>query len=246
MLYQSLPRIDALTSRQFLQHLLPTLCTVPSAVRPLALKSSSTSSSRRIRALDVGAGVGRVTSDVLLHLTHDVLLLEPVSSFIAEAFRRGSASEAGTLVEDKYHAKWKGVQTKEKSVTFVRGTLQDFDPSAPLSSPGKSLEFIGRVGWKPSEGELADVDSKFDVIWCQWCLGHLSDDDFVLFLKRCKEALRDADESVIVVKENLCSDGEDGGPVTIFDESDSSLTRYVCWVHYSHILLFCWVVKGSG
>ncbi|KAI0093694.1 methyltransferase domain-containing protein [Irpex rosettiformis] len=215
----SLPRIDALTSRQFLQHLIPTLCTVPSSVRPL----NRTPSTRRIRALDVGAGVGRVTSDLLLHLTSDVVLLEPVSSFITEAFRRGTESEQGTLKPDKYHSQWKGIQTKEKSVTFIRGTLQDFDPSHPLGP--SSLEFLGRVGFQPEDGQLSDLDTKFDIIWCQWCLGHLSDPDFVAFLKKCKDALRDRDESVIVVKENLCLDSEDGQPLTIFDESDSSLTR---------------------
>ena len=101
--------------------------------------------------------------------------------------------------------------------------MQEFDPSYPLGPA--SLEFLGRVGFQPPEGPLSDVDTKFDVIWCQWCLGHLSDKDFVDFLKRCKAALRDGDDSVIVVKENLCPDGEDGKPLTLFDESDSSLTR---------------------
>ncbi|KAI0340104.1 DUF858-domain-containing protein [Trametopsis cervina] len=212
----SLPRIDALSSRQFLLHLIPSLCTVPSAIRPLATKPLA----RRTRALDVGAGVGRVTSDVLLHLVHDVVLLEPVTSFIDEAVRRGTESEAGTLKQDKSHARWKGIQSKEKSVTFVKGTLQDTDPSRPLAAP--SMQLLGRVGYVPAKD---DVDSKFDVIWCQWCLGHLTDPDFVAFLKRCRASLRDPDESVIIVKENLCSDTDDGEPLTIFDESDSSLTR---------------------
>jgi protein N-terminal methyltransferase len=68
------------------------------------------------------------------------------------------------------------------------------------------------------------MDSKFDVIWCQWCLGHLSDPDFVKFLQRAREALRDPASGLIIVKENCCSE-PDGVARTVFDEEDSSLTR---------------------
>ena len=214
-----MPRIDALGSRQFLQYTLPSLCTVPSTVRPLKPKAFK----RRIRAVDVGAGVGRVTADVLLHLVQDVVLVEPVAPFIDEAVRRGTESEQGTLVENKSVARWKGIQSKEKSVTLIQGTLQDFDPSHPLGP--SSMKLLRRVGYQPPADE-DDIDSKFDVIWCQWCLGHLKDDDLIAFFRRCRAALRDPDESIIIVKENLCSDSDNGDPVTTFDESDSSLTRY--------------------
>ena len=72
-----------------------------------------------------------------------------------------------------------------------------------------------------------ETDSGFDVIWCQWCLGHLSDEDLVAFFRRCPAALRNKDEGLIVVKENLCQDGDDGSARVSFDEADSSLTRYV-------------------
>lgn len=168
--------------------------------------------------------MGRVTVDVLLHLVQDVVLVEPVSTFIDEAFRRGTESENGTLIEDKSQGRWKGIQTKEKSVTFIRGTLQELDPSQPLGPA--SMQLMGRVGYEPPEGE-DDVNSNFDVIWCQWCLGHLDDDGLIAFFRRCRAALRSADESVIIVKENLCTDTDDGQPMTVFDPSDSSLTRYV-------------------
>ena len=204
-------------------HLRPDLCTVPSAIRPI----SSSAPAVRTRAVDVGAGVGRVTCDVLLHLVSDVVLLEPVDNFVQEAFRRGRASEDGTLVEDGVRSRWKGVQQKEKSVAVVQGTLQAFNPLSPL----KGGKLLGRVGYVPVED---DLESKFDVIWCQWCLGHLSDQDLVAFFRRCKLALRNAENSVIIVKENLCEDGPDGSARSVFDESDSSLTR--CVIIPSHIL----------
>lgn len=227
---QSLPRVDALTSRQFLQHLLPALCTVPSSTRPLSLPPSSSPPAKRIRALDVGAGVGRVTSDVLLHLAHDVVLLEPVAPFVHEAARRARASAAGTLATDAGHAPWKGLADSTRSVTLLQGTLQAFVPARPLE--GATL--LDRVGYAPPQSDAHgddETESKFDVVWCQWCLGHLSDADLVSFFRRCRDALRDPQESVVVVKENLCKDGEGGeAPRMVFDESDSSLTRCVVFV----------------
>jgi protein N-terminal methyltransferase len=206
---QTLPRIDALGSRQFLLALLPALCTVPSALRPL----EPTPRTRRVRALDVGAGVGRVTSDTLLPLIDDVILLEPVEIFIREAAARGTAAEAGGSPA------WRGISTREKSVTFVQGTLQGVDPAAPAAHG----TVLARVGAPIKDTE--EMDSGFDVVWCQWCLGHLTDADLVRFLRRAQAALRDA-ESVIVVKENLCSEGEDGQAKSVYDEQDSSLTRW--------------------
>lgn len=161
--------------------------------------------------------MGRVTSDVLLHLVSDIVLLEPVGIFIQEAWRRGSISESENPIPDRSFARWKGIQRKQKSVTFLQGTLQDFDPAHPQ----RSTKRIGRVGFQPDED---DLESGFDVIWCQWCLGHLNDTDLVAFFKRCRASLRDPDKGIIVVKENLCLD-TDGLPTIVFDDDDSSLTR---------------------
>ncbi|OCH94932.1 methyltransferase domain-containing protein [Obba rivulosa] len=211
----SLPRVDALGSRQFLQYLMPELCTVPSAIRPLGTPAEP---QRRTRALDVGAGVGRVTGDVLLHLVSDVVLVEPVEPLVKEALARGTASASlGATTRDREYVLWKGIADKTKSVTFIQDTLQGFDPCHPLARTKR----LGRVGFEPS---VNDIGSGFDVIWCQWCLGCLSDPDLVTFFKRCRLALRDPRRSVIVVKENLCSE-VDGEPRAVFDETDSSLTR---------------------
>lgn len=69
---------------------------------------------------------------------------------------------------------------------------------------------IGLQNFKPYK--------KYDVIWCQWVLGHLKDYDLVDFLERCRRALNE--HCVIVVKENITTSA-----VIEYDEDDSSVTR---------------------
>lgn len=176
--------------------------------------------------MDVGAGVGRVTCDVLLHLVSDVVLLEPVSQFIQEALQRCRSSAADPALPA--NIAWKGIANKTKSVTFIQGTLQAFDAAKPLISGGTRLD---RVGFQPSED---DLESGFDVVWCQWCLGHLSDPDLVEFFRKSRLALRESPRSLIVVKENVCSNHSDGSARSSFDEEDSSLTRYESHCRHSH------------
>ncbi|KNZ71798.1 Alpha N-terminal protein methyltransferase 1 [Termitomyces sp. J132] len=211
----TLPRIDALGSRLFLLHLYPDLSTIPSSIRPLQPQLPP-----RTRALDVGAGIGRVTSDVLLYLVSDVVLLEPVEAFVHEALARCRASTSSEPPQ-KGQPPWKGIADGTKSVTILQGTLQEFDPLNP-----HRVTFLDRIGYQ-SPRSFDEINMGFDVIWCQWCLGHLSDADLVVFLRRSHAALREKEKgkSVIIVKENLCQNKEDGSACTVFDEQDSSLTR---------------------
>lgn len=72
---------------------------------------------------------------------------------------------------------------------------------------------VGLEGWRPG-------GKRYDLIWNQWCLGHLTDVLLVEYLERCTDAV--VEGGWIVVKENMSTD-EDGGDV--FDEVDSSVTR---------------------
>ncbi|KAH9063299.1 AdoMet dependent proline di-methyltransferase-domain-containing protein [Lactarius vividus] len=214
----SLPRVESLGSRKFLLYLFPELSTVPSPARPL-----KPAPARRFRALDVGAGIGRVTSDTLLHLVSDVVLLEPVESLIQTAISRGRASAAAPRSSNEnklplQKQKWKGIADGSKSVTFLQGTLQACDPA----NPTKTATFLSRVGYTPP---VPDDNSGFDVVWCQWCLAYMNDADLIAFLKRSQAALRKEGPGVIVIKENVCRDGEGSVPAIQFDEEDSSVTR---------------------
>ena len=59
---------------------------------------------------------------------------------------------------------------------------------------------------------------RYDVIWCQWVLGHLNELHFIEFFQRCKQGL--APHGMIIVKENVNRDQE-----ADFDENDSSFCR---------------------
>ncbi|KAE9417745.1 hypothetical protein Angca_006110, partial [Angiostrongylus cantonensis] len=58
----------------------------------------------------------------------------------------------------------------------------------------------------------------FDMIWIQWCSGHLTDSDMVNFLSRCIDGL--TENGVIVFKDNLSAQQE-----SEFDSEDNSWTR---------------------
>ncbi|KAL8367155.1 hypothetical protein RB599_010245 [Gaeumannomyces hyphopodioides] len=72
---------------------------------------------------------------------------------------------------------------------------------------------VGLEDWCPVEGTL------YDLIWVQWCVGYLTDEQFVAFMKRCRAALN-PDGGVMVVKENLSTSGIDA-----LDEVDGCVTR---------------------
>jgi len=62
----------------------------------------------------------------------------------------------------------------------------------------------------------------YDLVWNQWCLGHLTDAQLVEYLRKCAGMVRREEGKVrgwVVVKENLA------GLRDVYDEVDSSVTR---------------------
>jgi protein N-terminal methyltransferase len=76
-----------------------------------------------------------------------------------------------------------------KAVGFFQQGLESFDPA-----PGR-----------------------YDVIWVQWAMLYLTDEDAISFLNRCAAALKPG--GVIFIKENVCAQG------FIVDSEDASVTR---------------------
>lgn len=89
-----------------------------------------------------------------------------------------------------------------------------------------AAELRGYVGASPKLGqvfnqglqEFAPEAGKYDLIWSQWVLGHLTDSDLVAFFRRCILGL--AKNGLMIIKENVTSSER-----SEIDEVDSSLTR---------------------
>lgn len=71
---------------------------------------------------------------------------------------------------------------------------------------------VGLEKWYP--------EKKYDLIWTQWCVGHLTDAQLIEYIVRCRSSL--TENGLVIVKENLSTDphGQD-----MYDEVDSSVTR---------------------
>jgi len=76
----------------------------------------------------------------------------------------------------------------------------------------------GLQEWAPAAGT-------YSIMWIQWVLCYLTDEDTVYFLRRCGESL--VDGGVVCLKENTC---EDEGFVV--DVEDASVTRSVPYLLY--------------
>lgn len=120
-------------------------------------------------AADCGAGIGRISQQLLCPLFKKVDVVDPVPKYIETA-------------------KEKLANTTSQNRFFVKG-LEEWEPDA----------------------------SFYSVIWCQWVMPCLIDDDLVTFLKRCIPSL--AANGVIIAKENTSRDG------FILDREDTSITR---------------------
>lgn len=106
---------------------------------------------------------------------------------------------------------------------ITRGLLVDVadavDVVEPVEKFTKGLEGVARRVWNCGlEGWRPEGGGGYDVVWTQWCVGHLTDRELVGYLERCGGALNEG--GVVVVKENLSTSGRDE-----FDEEDSSVTR---------------------
>ncbi|KEZ42550.1 Protein N-terminal methyltransferase [Scedosporium apiospermum] len=113
----------------------------------------------------------------------------------------------------------------EGLLTSIAETVDVVEPipkfTAQLASkPGVGLvQNVGLEEWRPPQPKDGEEKVVYDVIWNQWCLGHLTDDQLVEYLLRCKEVL-EPEMGFIVVKENMSTMGGD-----VFDDEDSSVTR---------------------
>ncbi|XP_042025711.1 alpha N-terminal protein methyltransferase 1-like [Salvia splendens] len=65
--------------------------------------------------------------------------------------------------------------------------------------------------------EFTPEAERYDIIWIQWCIGHLSDDDLMSFFERAKGGLKQG--GLFILKENIAKSG------FVLDNQDKSITR---------------------
>lgn len=107
------------------------------------------------KALDCGAGIGRVTEYVLLNHFEMIDLMEQDEKFV---------NKSKEILKDN---------PKIRNITC--SPLQTFDFN----------------------------NEKYDLMWIQWCLENIEDQDLNKFMDKCREHLND--DGVIIVKENYFS-----------------------------------------
>lgn len=128
--------------------------------------------------IEMGAGIGRVTKNLL----------------------------------GKYCDKVDLVEYNEKAVAQMDVELAD------LIKEGK-IGNIYNCGMQYFKDKVPE-DQQYWLVWCQWCLGYLTDELLVEFLQFLASRL--SPNGTIIVKENVCVNlyNED-----LFDDLDSSVTR---------------------
>ena len=85
-----------------------------------------------------------MTRHVLLPLFDDVVMLEPVGKFLAEAKRSAAHGEWKDLPEDEKEETPKGKNNRGKRVWFVKGGLQSCDPRFPIKG-GENEGVVGQA-----------------------------------------------------------------------------------------------------
>ncbi|EFR05382.1 DUF858 domain-containing protein [Nannizzia gypsea CBS 118893] len=110
-----------------------------------------------------------------------------------------------------------GLLSKECEVVDIVEPVEAF---AKVLIEGR-LKAEGRVGDVYITGlENWVPEKRYDLIWVQWCLLYLTDEQVLQFLTRCRDALSPSGPGLVIVKENLNTQ-----PCDTFDPQDKSVTR---------------------
>uniref|UniRef100_A0A1A9W3Q4 Alpha N-terminal protein methyltransferase 1 n=1 Tax=Glossina brevipalpis TaxID=37001 RepID=A0A1A9W3Q4_9MUSC len=142
-------------------------------LRELKIKDAS-----KTCALDCGAGIGRVSKNLLMPLFAKVDLVEQDYAF-AEKAKEYCVKDSGAVL---------GYPNRLGEIYNIG--LQDFQPYV----------------------------NKYNLVWSQWVLGHLTDVDLLLFFVRIRQSLISGGQ--FVIKENVTTSRQ-----VEKDDEDSSVTR---------------------
>lgn len=138
-------------------------------------------------ALDVGAGIGRITRELLLPRFDVVDMLEQNEAYLAESVHYLSSSPVDSSKTGVVHRR-------------IPCGMQQFCPEESVT--GQSYR------------------TRYNIIWIQWCIIYLTDDDLVRFIHVCFQCL--VAGGVVCVKDNIAPLGPNG---FVLDRNDSSIMR---------------------
>jgi protein N-terminal methyltransferase len=98
----------------------------------------------------------------------------------------------------------------------------DTTPSDPPLSLAPTTTTTATTINHPLESWHPTPTPTYDLIWNQWCLGHLTDEQLTAYLSRLIPSLRP--NGWIVVKENVLGDGKRTFPLTTTSAADTTTT----------------------
>ena len=149
--------------------------------------------------------IGRVTEGLLANISKHVDVIEPTAKFTAVLEGKPGVRNIYTMGMEDWYPAQRGIEACETPGCVVSGLAGWPEDAYREEVTGASDETID--------------DGLYDLVWLQWCVGHLTDDQLVRYLERCKTVLR-PQTGLFVVKENITRTGEDH-----FEEVDSHVTR---------------------
>ncbi|KAG6398125.1 hypothetical protein SASPL_139577 [Salvia splendens] len=166
---------------------------------------------RRLVTLDCGSGIGRITKNLLIRYFNEVDLLEPVSHFLDTA-RENLAPENLMVTDDHKAVNFFCVSLQARCSLLLVFILFILDALVLLYDVNFSRLIDNQYNL-----EFTPEAERYDIIWIQWCIGHLSDDDLMSFFDRAKGGLKQG--GLFILKENIARSG------FVLDNQDKSITR---------------------
>jgi protein N-terminal methyltransferase len=201
--YPQVSTVDIRFSRNFLRKLRSSR---PTRSARVGGSNSETPDWGFQNCLEAGAGIGRVTLNLLSTICTTIDIIEPIAKFTA-----GLTADESPLVKSGQLRHVYNMPLQQWSSTAqpsFSNTLATFRPTK------------NQISAHNSDHSKSQHAQQYDLIFNQWCLTYLSTSDIIRYLRSLVPLL--AEDGWIIVKENIstAADGAD-----IFWDEDSSVTR---------------------
>ncbi|OAP63382.1 hypothetical protein AYL99_02609 [Fonsecaea erecta] len=158
--------------------------------------------------LETGAGIGRVTLNLLASQCETIDVVEPVEKFTARLTAPDAPLVKSGQLRRVYNLPLQN-WTPESLPSWENST-----PPPPTTNGEPPIIEHGSEGARPG---------RYDLVWNQWCLDFLSSHELVRYFRSLIPLLA-APDGWIIVKQNVSTAGDKGDQDT-FWEDECSVTR---------------------